>query len=123
MENDGIALVSYELFSKTQLKVGQILNVEDIEGKDKLYKLTIDLGEAETRTLLAGIKMHYTKEELFGKQIIVVANLEPKKMGGLVSQGMLLAACEKQGDIEVISLLMPDKRVALGTQIFWCSET
>lgn len=116
MEETGI--INYEHFSKMQLKVGKIMNVEDLEGKDKLYKLTIDLGEAETRTLLAGIKKHYSKEELLGKQIIVVANLEPKKMGGLVSQGMLLAACEKQEDKEVISLLMPDKKVALGTQIF-----
>ncbi len=117
METEGI--INYEHFSKMQLKVGQIKNVEDIDGKDKLYKLTIDLGEPETRTLLAGIKKHYSKEELQDKQIIVIANLEPKKMGGLVSQGMLLAACEKQeGDNEVVSLLIPDKKVAVGTQIF-----
>lgn len=113
-----IGIINYEHFSKVLLKVGKIVAVEDIEGKDKLYKLTIDLGEAEARTLLAGIKLHYSKEELLGKQVIVVANLEPKKMGALISQGMLLAACETKDGKEKVSLLIPDKDIALGSDIF-----
>lgn len=117
METEG--LINYEHFSKIQLKVGRIVNVEDIEGKDKLYKLTVNLGEIENRTLLAGIKKHYSKEELLERQIIVVANLEPKKMGAFVSQGMLLAASQKLEDgSEVVSLLMTDRKIAVGSPIF-----
>ncbi len=83
--------VSYNDFSKLEFVVGKVLEVEDIEGADKLYKLTVDIGD-EKRTLVAGIKKYYKKEDILGKKIIVFKNLEPKKLRGVYSQGMLLAA-------------------------------
>jgi methionyl-tRNA synthetase len=96
--------ISLNDFKKIDLRVATILEVEDIEGKDRLFKLKIDLG-SEQRTIVAGIKQCYSKEELKGKQIIVVANLEPAKIAGIVSNGMLLAI----GTPENLSLLTTDK--------------
>jgi len=83
--------ITYEDFSKLDLRTAKIIKAENIEGADKLYKLTLKLGEKE-RTIAAGIKQHYSKEELIGKTIIIVANLEPRKLRGITSEGMLLAA-------------------------------
>jgi len=106
-------MVSFEEFSKLDLRIAKIEEVKEIEGSDKLYKLTISLGE-EKRTLVAGIKKYYKKEELVGKKIVVIANLEPKVIKGVTSQGMLLAATSKNGDV---SLLVPDKEVEEGSKI------
>jgi methionyl-tRNA synthetase len=95
------------------LKVGQILEVEDIPKAKKLYKLTVDLGEENPRTIVAGIKPYYRPEELKGKKVIVVANLKPKKLMGIESQGMLLAA----NDGENFSLLTVEKDVKNGTRV------
>jgi len=103
-------MVSFSDWEKIELKTAKILGVEDIEGKDKLYKLKISLGEEE-RTLVAGIKPFYEKEELEGKTIIVVANLEPAKIAGIESQGMLLAVEDKDGKY---SLLTTDREVEAG---------
>jgi methionyl-tRNA synthetase len=114
-----VSYINYDYFSKVKLKVGRILSAEDIPGKDKLYKLSIDLSEPEKRTLVAGLKLYYTKEELQNKFVIVVSNLEPKKLGGFLSQGMLLAASQKLDDgSEKVSLLAPDKDIALGSDIY-----
>ena len=78
--------------SDLNLRTGKIVGVEDANTKKPMYKLTIDLGELGTRSIMAGIKPYYSKEALMGKTIIVVANLEPKKIGDYVSEGMLLAA-------------------------------
>lgn len=111
--------INYDHFSKVKLKVGKILDAEEIIGKDKLYKLTVDLGETEKRTLVAGLKPFYSKEELQNKFVIVVSNLEPRKLGPFISYGMLLAASQKQEDgTEKVSLLMPDKEIALGSDIY-----
>ena len=111
--------INYDQFSKIKLKVGRILMAEDIPGKDKLFKLTVDLGEPEKRTLVAGLKLYYTKEDLENKYVIVVSNLEPRKLGPFVSQGMLLAASQKLEDgTEKVSLLLPDKDIALGSDIY-----
>ena len=116
---EGIQYINYDYFSKIKLKVGKIFEVEDIPGKDKLYKLTVDLCEQEKRTLVAGIKLYYTKEELQNKYVIVVSNLEPRKLGQFTSNGMLLAACQKLEDgTEKVSLLMPDTDIALGSEIY-----
>ena len=85
--------ISYEDFAKLDLRTAKILKVEDIEGADKLYKLSIEI-EKEKRTIVAGIKEFYSKEELKGKTIIIIANLEPRKLKGITSEGMLLAADE-----------------------------
>ncbi|MBO0858653.1 MAG: methionine--tRNA ligase [Chloracidobacterium sp.] len=79
-------------FAKVELRVGQILTAERVPKSDKLLKFTIDLGEAEPRQILAGIAQYYEPEKLIGRKVIVVANLETKKLRGLESQGMILAA-------------------------------
>jgi len=106
-------LVSFDEFRKLDLRIAKILTAEDVPGKDKLLKLDIDLGE-EKRVIVAGIKPYYEKEKLSGKQIVVVANLDPRPIAGLVSNGMLLAVLDKNNKF---SLLTPDSEVALGTKV------
>ena len=107
-------IVTFDEWQKIDLRVAEILEVETIEGADKLYKLKIDLG-VETRTLVAGLKKHYTKQELEGKRCIVFVNLEPKKLRGIQSQGMILAAVND--DASVVKLLQPDGVIPLGSKI------
>ncbi|HIQ49760.1 MAG TPA: methionine--tRNA ligase [Nanoarchaeota archaeon] len=85
---------SNEPFSFLDLRVGEIENVEEIEGSDKLYKLLVNLGN-EKRILVAGLKQYYSKEELKGKHVIVLCNIKPRKILGITSQGMVLAAIDK----------------------------
>lgn len=106
--------ITYEDFAKLDLRIGTIEKAEEIEGADKLLNLTVNLGN-EKRTILAGIKQHYSKESLLNKQIIVIANLAPRKMKGLESQGMLLAAGNKEENLCI--LLSPEKPVDPGTRI------
>ena len=105
--------IKFDDFKKLDLRTAKIIQVDDIEGKDKLFKLTIQVGK-ETKTLLAGLKEFYSKEEMTGKTIIIIANLEPKKIGNNVSQGMLLAAEDTNGKI---ALLTTDKEIETGTEI------
>ncbi|MFP3143637.1 MAG: methionine--tRNA ligase subunit beta [Caldisphaera sp.] len=83
-------VVDYSEFSKIDLRVGKILSVELVPNSRKLLKLTVDLG-TEQRQILAGLQKWYKPEDLVGRLVIVVANLKPKVMGGLESQGMILA--------------------------------
>jgi len=109
-------LVSFDEWSKLDLRVGKILQIEDIEGADKLYKLTIDLGsEIGERVVCAGVKEHYSKEELKNKKIIIFVNLTPRKLKGIESQGMILAACtENESKIILIS---PEKDIEIGSKV------
>lgn len=104
--------ISFSDWEKINLRVAKIKSVEDIAGADKLFKLIVDIG-GEERTIVAGIKGVYKKEELKGKQIIVLANLEPKNLKGVESRGMLLAAVEDGKPV----LLQPDKKVKEGTKV------
>ena len=99
-------------FLKLDLRVGLIKSVEDHPNADKLYKLKVDVGSKEI-TLVAGLKKYYKPEELLGKRIIVVYNLQPKKFRGVVSQGMLLAA----DDGENVGILTPLRKVPPGTKV------
>ena len=103
--------VSFEEFKKLDFRVGTVVNVEEIEGADKLWKLTIDLG-AETRTICAGVKEHYSKSNLQEKQVLVVTNLAPRMLKGVESQGMVLMAV---GEDNVPVLLTPETIVPRGT--------
>ena len=105
--------MKYEDFEKLDLRVATVKKVEDHPNADKLYVLEIDLGN-ETRTIVAGIKKYYTKEELIGKQIIVLANLEAAKFRGIESNGMLLAASDEKGNVIVLT---PDKQIDNGSKI------
>jgi methionyl-tRNA synthetase len=105
--------ITFDDFLKVDLRVAEIKACEDVEGADKLYKLTIDVGEE--RTIVAGIKLYYSKEELIGKKIAVVANLEPRKLRGILSHGMLLAASNE--DKSSVVLLILDKDIPNGSRI------
>jgi methionyl-tRNA synthetase len=105
-------MISFEEFKKLDLRVAKIIKAEKVERSEKLLKLEIDLGE-EKRQIVAGIAKFYQPKDLTGKEIVVIANLEPKAIFGLESQGMLLAA-----DFEgKVVLLIPEKEVPAGTKI------
>ncbi|HEX9880785.1 MAG TPA: methionine--tRNA ligase subunit beta [Candidatus Binatia bacterium] len=105
-------MISIEEFRKLELKVATIRQAEPHPNADRLLVLRIDLG-SEERQLVAGIRGHYAPEDLIGKQIVVVANLEPAKLRGVESQGMLLAAVDDGG----IVILTPEKRVKTGSRV------
>jgi methionyl-tRNA synthetase len=91
--------ISFDDFTKLELKVGSVLEAEEVAGSEKLIKLKVDLGEESPRQILAGVKQWYSPEDLVGSQVVVVANLEPRMMMGLESQGMLLAADGEEGPV------------------------
>ena len=112
---EGVGIADFSDWEKLDLRVAEIKKVEEIEGADKLWKLTIDVGDLGERIICAGIKEYYSKEELKGKKIIIVFNLEPRKMRGVESQGMLLAASTEEH--EEISLLTIDREMKNGVKI------
>ena len=95
------------------LKIGTVLEAEILEGSDRLLKLQVDIGEATPRQIVAGIREYYTPQELIGTQVCVVANLKPATIKGLLSQGMLLAAKDKEG----LCLVRPEKTRKSGASI------
>jgi methionine--tRNA ligase beta chain len=112
-EMEGI--VEFSDWEKLDLRVAQIKEVEDIEGADKLYKITLDVGELGEKIICAGIKEYYSKEDLVNKKIIYFSNLAPRKMRGIESQGMLLAA--STSGHESVVLISPEKDIENGTRI------
>jgi tRNA-binding protein len=106
--------ISIADFSKVEMKVGRIGLVEDIPAARKpMYKLTVEFGNGVSKQCVAGIKDRYSKEDLTGKVVVAVVNLEPKSVAGVVSECMLLAAFN---EIE-LSLLSPDRSISLGTKV------
>ncbi len=108
--------IKFSDWQKLDLRIGKILKAEDIGGADKLYKLSVDLGkELGKRTLVAGIKQYYTKEQLKNKQCVILTNLESRKLRGIESQGMLLASVSE--DESKVFLLQPDGKIEEGSRI------
>ncbi|OHA62949.1 MAG: methionine--tRNA ligase subunit beta [Candidatus Wildermuthbacteria bacterium RIFCSPHIGHO2_01_FULL_45_20] len=105
-------MIPYSDFQKLELRVAKILEAARVEGSDKLLRLQVDLGE-EKRQIIAGIGKMYNPEDVIAKEIIIVANLEPRKLMGLESQGMLLAADTLGGPV----VLEPDREVSVGANI------
>jgi len=103
-------MITIEDFKKLELRVARIKEVIDHPDADRLYVITLDIGE-KTKQVVAGIKSGYTKEELTGRQVVVVDNLEPAILRGVESQGMILAASDENG----ISIIIPDKEKKLGS--------
>src|SRR2546425_11749936 len=83
--------ISIEDFAKVEMRVGQVKTAERVQGADKLLKLTVDIG-TEVRQIVAGIAQHYEPEKLIGRKVIVVVNLQPRKLRGVESNGMIVAA-------------------------------
>ncbi len=105
---------SYSDFEKLELKVGKIMKVQNHPNADKLYVLIVDLGEEEDRIIVAGLRKNYEKEELEGKKAIFVANLEPSKIRGIESNGMILAASDEEGNVLI---LCPEKDIDVGSKV------
>jgi methionyl-tRNA synthetase len=106
-------VITYDDFAKIELRVGKVLEAVAVPKKDKLLHLQVDLGEGKPRSIVAGIAQAYKPEQLVGKQVIVVANLAPRKLAGLTSEGMILAA----GDEEILGLSALDRDVPPGTRV------
>ena len=111
-EEEKTNLITIDELDKVKLNVGKILEAKRVEGANKLYCLSVDLG-SETRTIVSGLVPYYKEEELVGKNVVVVTNLKPAKLRGIESNGMLLAA----GDGDVVKLITVDGEVPIGSSI------
>ncbi|OGW56630.1 MAG: methionine--tRNA ligase subunit beta [Nitrospirae bacterium RBG_16_43_8] len=105
-------MITIEDFAKAELKVGLVLKAGRIEGSNKLVVMKVDTGEE--RQIVAGIGRAYAPEELIGKTIVVVTNLEPANFMGVESHGMLLAASDDEGNLSVIT---PQKEIKAGARV------
>ena len=105
-------MVKFDDFKKLELKVAQIKEVELHSNADKLYVLKVDIG-GEERQMVAGVREFYKPEELKGRNVVVISNLQPATIRGVESQGMVLAAKDGKG----LSVLVPDKEIEIGSPI------
>lgn len=108
--------ITYDDFVKLDLRIAKVVEVADHPNADKLLCLKIDLG-GEQRQIIAGLKKHYAHELLLGKEVVVVTNLEPRKMRGIESNGMLLAGSYGEGDEQRVIVLTPDEEVPPGSPV------
>jgi methionyl-tRNA synthetase len=104
-------------FMKVDLRIARIANAEHVDGADKLVRLTLDLGNDETRNVFAGIKAAYDPAQLIGRLTVMVANLAPRKMKFGLSEGMVLAASDTTGQTPGIFLLSPDSGAQPGMRV------
>ena len=109
---EGKAEIEFDDFMKLDLRIAEIIRVEPLKKADKLWHLTVRLGDEE-RSILAGVKEHFTAEELVGRKVPIVANLKPRKIRGVMSQGMMLVAEDDEG----LALLSPGRDVPSGSAI------
>jgi methionyl-tRNA synthetase len=105
--------IQFDDFAKLELRVGKIISAEKVEKADKLLKLVVDLG-FETRTILSGIALHFKPEEIVDHQVVVVANLAPRKMKGIESNGMILMAEDAEGKLHFVN---PDEKIDEGSAV------
>ena len=116
--SDPLPMIDFEHFSKIDLRVATVRACEPHPNADKLLKVTLDDGTPEGRQVCAGIKAWYEPEALVGKQVVIVANLEPRKLRGEISQGMILAASEIVGEDErEVRVLAIDGEVPPGSRV------
>ncbi len=107
-------MIAYEDFKKVEMKIGTVKEAERVPDTDKLIKLTVDVGEEDLRTIVSGIAEYYPEPEaLVGKQFPFVTNLEPRKLRGVESQGMIMAVAGEHG----LAMFSPDKQVEPGSTI------
>lgn len=105
-------MINIEDFRKLELRVARIKDVQEHPNADRLYVIVVDLGD-KTKQVVAGIRGSYTKEDLLGKEVVVVDNLEPAVLRGVESQGMLLAASDETG----ITIIRPERELKLGSVV------
>ncbi|MBO7149964.1 MAG: methionine--tRNA ligase [Clostridia bacterium] len=113
-EEDKKAPIEIDDFAKVELKIAKVLACEKVEKSKKLLKLTVKVGE-ETRTVVSGIALAYSPEEMVGKKLAMITNLKPAKLCGIVSEGMIICAEDKDGKL---AFLTPEKDIEDGSQIF-----
>ena len=106
-------VISFDDFKKMNMRIGMVKAVQEIEGSDKLIKLIVDFGDEE-RQAVAGIKKHYSAEDLIGKKFIFLVNLERKTLMGIESQCMILAADDGKGNIV---LIQPERDIEVGSAL------
>ena len=117
-EDDGIDLepkaeITYDDFAKLQFQIGEIVKCEAVPKSKKLLCSQVKIG-TKTRQIVSGIKAHYSPEEMVGKKVMVVTNLKPAKLAGVVSEGMILCAEDAEGNL---SLMVPEKKMPAGAEI------
>jgi methionyl-tRNA synthetase len=105
--------IQYTDFEKLELRTGIIISAEKIAKADKLLKLEVDLGY-EKRIIVSGIALHFKPEDISGKQVVVVANLAPRKMKGIESNGMILMAEDSKGRLVFV---VPDEKIETGSTV------
>ncbi len=105
-------MINIEDLAKVEIRVGTIIEINEVEGSEKLLKLKVDFGEVGIRQVLSGIKKFFSTEELLNKQFIFVTNLEPRKMMGMESEAMILAT----GEAELV-LFSPTKKIENGLRL------
>lgn len=105
-------MVKFDDFKKLELRIARIKDVELHPNADKLYVLKVDIG-GEERQMVAGVREHYKPEELKGRNVVVIINIDPATIRGVESQGMMLAAKDSKG----LSILVPDKEIETGSSI------
>jgi len=111
-------MISIDDLKKVEIRIGHILSAEKIDGSEKLLKLSVDVGEEVPRQILSGIARYFIDPSLLvGKKCAFATNLEPRKMMGLESQGMILAVNGGEGDSEFFSLLETSSNVTPGSQV------
>lgn len=103
-------MATYEDFKRLEFKIARIKEVNDHPNADRLYVIVVEVGD-KTKQIIAGIKPSYKKEDLIGREVVLVDNLDPAMLRGVESQGMLLAASDEKGH----SIVMPDREVTLGS--------
>ena len=103
-------MITYEDFKQLEIKIAKIKEVNDHPNADRLYVITIDLGD-KTKQIVAGIRNSYKKEDLIGREVVVIDNLEPAILRGIESHGMLLATTDEKG----LSIITPDREVQVGS--------
>ncbi|MFP4662445.1 MAG: methionine--tRNA ligase subunit beta, partial [Halanaerobiales bacterium] len=106
-------LISFDDFMKLDIRVAEVLEAEKIEGSNKLLKLQVDMGE-EKRQLVAGVAKHYEAENMVGKKILMLANLEPATIFGVESNGMILAASNDEGELTLTTV---EKDISSGSMV------
>ena len=112
-EEETVSEISIDDFAKVELKVGKVIESKRVEGADKLLVSQIQIA-GEVRQIVSGIAKHYSPEEMVGKSVVVVTNLKPVKLRGVLSQGMILAASDDKG---TLSLITPDKDLDAGSEV------
>ncbi|MEC7390902.1 MAG: methionine--tRNA ligase, partial [Candidatus Thermoplasmatota archaeon] len=113
-EPEGITFIEFDQFMAVDIKIGKIVSVENHPDADRLYVVNIDDGTESGRTVCAGLKDFYSPDEMIGLHVAFVANLKPRKLRGVMSEGMMLAADDGEGGV---CLLTVDSRINPGSEV------